>query len=614
MSYYRLVAGNDDGDGDGDERRTFADEDVAEAQLPEPFDYREAMREDKSDEPKGLHLTYDAQQVFPRNIRMNTETPLIWIRELCLNRDDAEERQLQFHEHQEAWTFSYSCRMLNMDDFMEHEAYEEAVRLAPRITGRTKLWLSDAETIQLKPLPRHNPIKLGQWRGTGHPPLPFEYLPLDIVAREIRLVVLQPTKEIGDPLVAHLAHEPLHNEPTYECLFNITRNLDQALRGMRDTETTAVFWIDAICTNQADAREKSRQVPCMYSLYENATSVLIWLCSADEETDIAMDMVNEMAMDDPRELFSVSPDGSMRINYSTRMCRAFAALYRLLIRPYFTRVWVVQEVAMSSNPTAWCGRKRVGWNRLVQSAYLLERNWHDFSYQPHFPENLPRNPIVVAHKFRHIHRLNYNRYVQEHNRRGSLFHLALVTRMQECLNPRDKLYGLWDLASDTRLLNLKPDYSKPVVDVYIEFVKAHVERTMSLDIICAAAGSKDDNIPSWCPDWRESPVIHTLIHHNLPHTGPFEITPIEERRLYRASRDTRSAHGFFFNNRTLVCAGIEVNHVENISDTNAAFDETVLKNWRNIAQVKCHHNNKPLSDREVDEQFSSNYAQFRGKD
>jgi hypothetical protein len=43
----------------------------------------------------------------------------------------------------------------------------------------------------------------------------------------------------------------------------IIPNLEAALRQLRDPQEDRVFWIDAICINQEDDKEKSQQVPMM---------------------------------------------------------------------------------------------------------------------------------------------------------------------------------------------------------------------------------------------------------------------------------------------------------------------------------------------------------------
>jgi hypothetical protein len=200
-------------------------------------------------------------QVFLRNYRMETETHLLWIREICLNIEDPEEKLVHYNPHRESWIFSHSCRMLDMDDFMEEEAFKEAVRLVPQNPIRHKTWDKvTRDYANPEHYPRHFPIRLGQHQP-DRPPLPLAYLPLDIVAGEIRLVVLRPAENMSDHIEAYLAHEPLYGDASYECLsytwgnmerdhrmllngqtFAITQNLDQALRGLRDSRTECVLW------------------------------------------------------------------------------------------------------------------------------------------------------------------------------------------------------------------------------------------------------------------------------------------------------------------------------------------------------------------------------------
>jgi Heterokaryon incompatibility protein (HET) len=44
---------------------------------------------------------------------------------------------------------------------------------------------------------------------------------------------------------------------------------------LRDPLEDRVFWIDAICINQEDDKEKSRQVPMMAQIYSEAANVRI---------------------------------------------------------------------------------------------------------------------------------------------------------------------------------------------------------------------------------------------------------------------------------------------------------------------------------------------------
>jgi hypothetical protein len=344
----------------------------------------------------------------------------------------------------------------------------------------------------------------------------------------------------------------------------------------------------------------------MYTVYENAQSVLIWLGFPDEETDIAMEFIQHVNSGRATEYLIKTPNGGYRLDFSLHLCRAFAALYRLLTRPYFTRLWVVQEIAMSSNPTAWCGTKRVSWFSLQKAAHMLQMHWKEYTHQHLFDNSLSPFPGHAFAQLNNIHRLNYHRYLQESGKRASLLHLALSTQITDCFDPRDKLYGLWDLASDTRYLNMKPGYSQPLVNVYVNFVKGHIEHHKSLDIICARQADTP-GFPSWCPNWSQKPTMHTLIQRSLPPLG-FDLSPDIpdlDRPIYRASRNTKPAYSFSFNDRTLTCAGTHFDTIAHIVISESPGNGLTLARWRDIARSHCHRNGTPLSESEADEEFWS---------
>ncbi|KAE9369095.1 heterokaryon incompatibility, partial [Stipitochalara longipes BDJ] len=120
-----------------------------------------------------------------------------------------------------------------------------------------------------------------------------------------------------------------------------------------------LLWIDAVCINQKDEDEKNTQVPLMRDIYTKAFIVSVCLQTSEApeeaipqlhemtEAIYASDMVLELAY---RDLKTVSSELEVYRQYyqSIRMPRwlAFQALVR---NPWFTRIWVVQEVALASS-------------------------------------------------------------------------------------------------------------------------------------------------------------------------------------------------------------------------------------------------------------------------
>lgn len=57
--------------------------------------------------------------------------------------------------------------------------------------------------------------------------------------------------------------------------FNVSPNLMSALRALRLENEPRMVWVDAICINQEDDEEKSKQVARMDEIYASASTVRI---------------------------------------------------------------------------------------------------------------------------------------------------------------------------------------------------------------------------------------------------------------------------------------------------------------------------------------------------
>jgi hypothetical protein len=164
--------------------------------------------------------------------------------------------------------------------------------------------------------------------------------------------------------------------------FQITSSLFTALRHLRHPTKTIALWIDQICINQNDPEEKSQQVPLMAQIYSGAEEVLVWLGLAADKSNELMDAwhqagkaAEEWGLDEYLgvgdrlgelgHVFSkTNPEDPKTIAYHN-ICakmgplfdlKALAAWYK---RPWFSRVWIVQEFCLGRNTVFVCGKKRV---------------------------------------------------------------------------------------------------------------------------------------------------------------------------------------------------------------------------------------------------------------
>ncbi|KAH9221926.1 heterokaryon incompatibility, partial [Leptodontidium sp. 2 PMI_412] len=113
---------------------------------------------------------------------------------------------------------------------------------------------------------------------------------------------------------------------------SIRPNLCAALHAIRDRRNVTIIWVDALCINQEDIPERSEQVRWMGDIYRTAYRVLVWLGDAGDDSDMLFDYQSQR--------FAGPIDG----NRKARLKTAFEALCS---RPYWRRVWIIQEVLIA---------------------------------------------------------------------------------------------------------------------------------------------------------------------------------------------------------------------------------------------------------------------------
>lgn len=145
--------------------------------------------------------------------------------------------------------------------------------------------------------------------------------------------------------------------------FHVTINLFRALRSIRHESKELPLWVDALCINQKDMKERAQQVRFMGSIYASARNTIIYLGESDVESDRALEALKDTT-------FSVSSPGSYEYNQTIRSC----IVSSILSRTWFSRVWVLQELALSQNPIIQCGQSRVNWKRLAKVLSILEED------------------------------------------------------------------------------------------------------------------------------------------------------------------------------------------------------------------------------------------------
>ncbi|KAF4536067.1 Heterokaryon incompatibility protein [Lasiodiplodia theobromae] len=323
-------------------------------------------------------------------------------------------------------------------------------------------------------------------------------------------------------------------------LLPIAPNLCSALLHLRLPDRPRTLWIDAVCINQLDNEEKSMQVQMMREIYQEASKVIVWLGSAQDDSNAAMDMITgdvtagceeatvpgdfDFFHDDDlpqskgkqpvRDTFrqdqhsksfdpeQLSDDGDT-IRGDTEGAesdseRAWGALLALVQRPWWTRAWVLQEYTVpKKEPIFQCGKQVVTGKELQEMCSL----------PPKAIESISRflTPETVALKaaFR-LNPLFMTREKFQEDGQLDLRRLLRYNLNSQATNLRDKVIALLGLTSQECRDALIPDYSKSITEIFAEAAKYIIQSTGDLNILSINTNSSretDPPLPSWVPDW-----------------------------------------------------------------------------------------------------------------
>ena len=375
---------------------------------------------------------------------------------------------------------------------------------------------------------------------------PFKYDPLPggPESPHIRLLELLPG-DGAEPLRCNLHVVPLGREPGYEALsycwgdpksthsifcndspFPLAANLMSALEALRDADKPRLLWVDAVCINQGSIEERNRQVAIMCDIYRNATRTIAWLGPEADGSNDALAMVpdlfavqygavneveNKASTIAPSTRYKLPSEDVQsnpilhRLEQNKAARRAFLAL---LERPWFSRAWIVQEVAVASQVTLVCGSLEISLEDLAQAVAIF------CSLDLHSRVGSSLGLELFGELFNT--RRKCGPWVD------SLLQLLMRHRWRKATDPRDMVYALAGLARSAKaeqqrqggalqsspppVLVGEPDYGAATVDVFTrvacDFLTSHV----GLDLLSAIHPSEPRlaGLPSWAPDWSGS--------------------------------------------------------------------------------------------------------------
>jgi Heterokaryon incompatibility protein (HET) len=335
-------------------------------------------------------------------------------------------------------------------------------------------------------------------------------------------------------------------------------------------------------TNQNNIPERGTQVSQMKGIYQNSKSTIIWLGPDSEQprardAKIAINKISDAVCDSlgiavpelskigdvynnvvfknreklpPPESFHLGTDLSLD------------ALIWLYSRPYFARVWVVQEIYANNARMVHCGEEEINWDRLqlVACYFIANTAW---SKQYGFTKT----------KSWYVAKMSSVGFSFSENWPQMLY---LASNFAST-DSRDQVFGLRGLMKIGPGADLlMPDYSKSLLEVYRDSVEAALMDYQNTDILNYATGSKMQ--VSWVPEWN-----HAMLFRN-----PFRLG---KKLPFKPAGATKAVWAIDKQSNALYLTGKIIDRIkyvegykENYFDTIVSENDTLRlrQNWTRI--------------------------------
>jgi hypothetical protein len=400
---------------------------------------------------------------------------------------------------------------------------KEALRIGiiQEVTRDAPVHLSDLPEFQYTPLhdDRHfirvlcleRPRRVAGYHRTTVPCASLLCIPLDEEASYVALSYVWGDASKRCPIILN------------DCVFWVTESLAGALERFHESDRILFLWADAVCINQKDLIEKGAQVQEMGNIYRKAQLVLGWIGPTADDSELALKSLAYIG-----HACATMPDGPCiqeQLQFFQHalpaddddLDKAFpiAPVIALCRRPWWGRIWVVQEVVLSKSVHIVCGSSSLefglfslAWCALGELP-LLNANCKDALTD----QIKPLAPIQNCQP----------RLIEAALEGTSKGPQPLIMRLLKATafgatDPRDHIYALLGMASDTEELSILADYTKPCADSYTVVAAALLQSQQKLQILSQCRTPKvQKDLPSWVPDWSQSAPV--MIHN--PRYGLF---------------------------------------------------------------------------------------------
>ncbi|KAI1065005.1 hypothetical protein LB507_001180 [Fusarium sp. FIESC RH6] len=235
-------------------------------------------------------------------------------------------------------------------------------------------------------------------------------------------------------------------------MLSATISLYDALCHLRQPHEDRILWVDALCIDQSNIKERSHQVNHMGEIYRKCENVIVWLgYLSGDAADFKM-VVDHFALQLPSEAFRKWPcddqrwrDQWQRVQKSlgiTDNTKLLNGLNIFMGNPWFTRVWVLQEVANAKRAVVECNLGKISAKLFALLPHIVDS---PISEQCQAVLEIMPGPLKTTRW-----------WSQDRN----LCTLLCKFKGSEAADPRDRVYALLGMASDVEINAIEADYAK----------------------------------------------------------------------------------------------------------------------------------------------------------
>ena len=193
--------------------------------------------------------------------------------------------------------------------------------------------------------------------------------------------------------------------------------------------------------------------------------------------------------------------------------KSCSALIELINSPYWSRVWIVQEIALGAEVWLHYGRHIFSLDVLFDAARLMRKHYYGCCYH-HCAADTNNKWSNIFSILNSLDSIGDFSHLQSSERSRDITQLSKVLLagmdFREATDPRDQVYGLLGLVPDCqndRLL--RPDYSLSVSQVYTRAAFKIMRDSGDLRLFSYADRLRRvEGLPSWCQDFAEKGIFN----------------------------------------------------------------------------------------------------------